>query len=440
MKSLSRKQATFKGFLRRRNAPRPPAVLVALRAEEDARRLGEIEHETEAFRARLSKCHRVVVQETAREYRAARHEGDAEVMRAAERRGEWHARRARGQIERFRRVRGCGERSLVVTCGRCGDRGEPIAESCGVRRLCPRCSGRFAIRSRARFGHARARLAEAARAEGKDYKWRHGGRWGEKMLTLTLPHFERDPAPMLFPGSAHCSRWAAYPTTTEARVAAAFEAWRLFSRKLQAWARSHKHHGIAWLRSFEWTPGDDGLGHPHFHVWLFAPFLPRRAEHRCSSCGQRGCAPVDRWWAEALREVGVPVQGAGADVRVKLQTFEPLSRDVVAEVLKGGVRQALAASRLGVAGYGPTDAVDYAAGWSMTVESEGCPAHVVAALYRALEGRRLNQASRGFFEADAPAQCECCGSSGWFHVELVSPLANEHDAFVAERLAIRGPP
>jgi hypothetical protein len=122
-------------------------------------------------------------------------------------------------------------------------------------------------------------------------------------------------------------------------------------------------------------------------------------------------------------------------VRVKLQSFEPLSRSVVAEVLKGGVREALAVSRLRVKGV--ADAQAYAAGWSMTVEADGCSVDVVAALYRALEGRRLNQGSRGFFEAEEPAECQCCGASGHLRVEITPPFAVEHAAEVRERYAIR---
>lgn len=436
-----RRQREFRGFRGRRQPPRPPAALVALRSEADDAALGALERETESFRRLLASGHRAEVRQSARDYRAGRAEGDVEKMRSAERRGEWHARRARGQAERFGRVRCCGERELVVVCGRCGDRGAPIAESCGVRRACKRCSSLYAVRSRARFGRARAWLYERARAKGLDYRWRHGGAWGEKMLTLTLPHFDRDPAPTLLGGVVEPSRWARVETTTEARVAALFAAWRTFSDRLKRWAKAHGHEGLAWVRSFEWTPGHDGLGHPHFHVWLYSPFLPRRAEHRCSSCGQYGCAPIDRWWAEALRLAGVPGVDSGADVRVKLQAFEPLSRAVVSEVLKGGMREALAMSKLRVRGY--ADAHAYAAGWSMTVEADGCPTSVVAALYRALEGRRLNQGSRGFFEAEEPSVCVCCGAVHMKKIEIATFAVVEHREATIERYAIRattGPP
>lgn len=430
-----RRQTEFRGFRGRREPPRPPAVLAALRTDADAAALSALESETAAFRALLASGHRAEVRESARAYRAGRSEGDVERMRAAERRGEWHARRARGQAERFDRVRSCGSRELVVVCGRCGDRGAPIAESCGVRRACRRCSSLYAVKSRARFGRARAWLYQRAREAGLDYRWRHGGAWGEKMLTLTVPHFDREPPLTLLAGLAAESKWMRLDSTVEARVAAAFGAWRRFSAKLQAWAKAHQHGPLPHVRSFEWTPGHDGHGHPHFHVWLYAPFLPRRPDQRCSSCGLHGCAPVDRWWAEALRAEGVPGVDAGEDVRVKLQSFEPLSRAVVSEVMKGGVRQALAVSRLRVKGY--QDAHAYAAGWSMTVEADGCPPHVVAALYRALEGRRLNQASRGFFEADEPAECPCCGAAGVARVEVTPAGAVDHRAALVERFAIR---
>ena len=429
------RQQAFAGFRGRREPPRPSAALVALRSDEDERQSRALEASTAAFRALIASGHRAEVRESAREYRAARGEGDADRMRRAERRGEWHARRARGQVERFARVRSCGSRELVVVCGRCGDRGAPIAESCGVRRACRRCSSLYAVASRARFGRARAWLYERARAAGLDYRWRHGGAYGEKMLTLTIPHFDREPAPTLLAGVVHESKWSRLETTTEARVHAIFDAWRTFSQRLARWAKAHRHKGIAWVRAFEWTPGHDGYGHPHFHVWLYSPFLPRTPDRRCTSCGECGCAPVDQWWADALRAAGVPGVDAGADVRVKLQSFEPLSRSVVAEVLKGGVREALAVSRLRVKGV--ADAHAYAAGWSMTVEADGCSVDVVAALYRALEGRRLNQGSRGFFEAEEPAECQCCGASGHLRVEITPPFAVEHAAEVRERYAIR---
>jgi hypothetical protein len=143
--------------------------------------------------------------------------------------------------------------------------------------LCVSCRGRLSAEKRARFLSARAVVLESANDRGLLRGTRRGGRWSEKLITLTTPHFSGE--------------------SVAARIARVLKAWRTVLKSLNAWLRdTGAHASSAWFRVFEWTSGNDGRGHPHLHVWFFGPYIEQ--------------AQLRGWWATALN-----VPDAIVDVR-----------------------------------------------------------------------------------------------------------------------------
>jgi hypothetical protein len=121
---------------------------------------------------------------------------------------------------------------------------------------------------------------------GLTKKFRKGGRFGERLITLAPPHVG----------------------TAEQRIAWNFDAWPHFLKRLHEWTREKYgsettrftlseegaepvendvrtfelcHHARFW----EVTSGADGEGHPHFHVWHWGPYIEQ--------------ALLESWWREA---------------------------------------------------------------------------------------------------------------------------------------------
>lgn len=394
----------------------------------------------------------------------------------------WHVGRDNGQKYRFKKLDQCGSRVMIAQCGACHGERKPVEEGCGIARLCERCSLRKAKKRRARFGRARQRVSvhlnrlgclRTRKLAGK----RIASRWTDKMLTLTLPHFLRanvDPERIkrvrgggsrvvLTPMFALArDSWGVAPAdvdTTMMRVLALRAAWPIFARKLRThWkqadeaARENRLPGtiLPWRdgayapppmhRAFEWTPGGDGLGHPHYHVWLLCPWL---------------CVDdVAVMWTEALREAGLPVESTAI---VTLQRFESFDRNAVGELIKAGDRRALEWSRLykhgkraprpetytdASSGFqpsrGPANAFEYADGWTIAEAMREASPGVVASLYCALEGMRLTQASAGFFSDDEPAACTCKAQGCW-HIRF-EPAPEPSLSFTTPDNQERAPP
>jgi hypothetical protein len=374
---------------------------------------------------------------------------------------KWHDERARGQRFRFKNLASCGVRARSVQCGVCGEgtRKEPVPEGCGVARLCPRCALFMAKKRRARFGRARARcIAEAPRHLFKNK--RKGGRYDERMLTVTLPHFTRDelvarvaeleaviasdddPHPSIVRRlKAARELLAKCKDTVVCRVQALWDAWPRFVRAMvRMWKQNRetvdgtkrgpvrpKMH-----RAAEWTLGHDGQGHPHYHVWIFSPFLDAQI--------------VKAMWTEAVLDVGVPPpKTRDGLVIAHLKRIYNFDTKMAAELMKGANdRLALELSRVH---YVDRDAggviFKYADGWTIhEVIDVGRP-EVIASLYEALEGKRLTQASKGFFGEDAPPSCPHClargGPNGWAQFRCTfSPNPHHPDAVAAA--ASRAPP
>lgn len=260
--------------------------------------------------------------------------------------GAWHERRARGQRERISRVEQCCTESLIIICQACGREHERPAR-CGCRLLCVRCRGARAREVRARFLAASRSVVREAGARGLLRANRRGGRWSQKLLTLTAPHLPSD--------------------TLEGRIRRVFEAWRRFLRLFNAWLRERDLRSVEWLRVFEWTPGDDALGHPHFHLWLFSPYLDHEQ--------------LREWWSCALNNdsgVTAPI----IDIR---QVTE--SDSIASELIK----------------YLTKD---------IDANGEKLDPELYAKVYCALDSRRSLQSSRGLMQRANKGirQCECGAS------------------------------
>ena len=167
-------------------------------------------------------------------------------------------------------------------CSACGTVHEG-REHCDIGRLCFPCRARAGNARKVRFSAAQDRvLREAKRAQLDRGKYR----FTVRHMTLTVPHRE---------SSANATeREVDGPYATAARrVGVLFRAWRHFSLAMQEWAREVRNltgQRVEWYRSFEWTPAgaDDGMGHPHFHVWNLCPYPPR------------GEQSIAEWWSAAL--------------------------------------------------------------------------------------------------------------------------------------------
>jgi hypothetical protein len=386
---------------------------------------------------------------------AALHE-ERNGMRELDRLRVHHENRAKGVRGRFDIVRGCGKQILAARCS-CGEKGKATPKGCGKARLCAVCSERDSVRRRRAFGHARgvaildavAGTSERPPIAGARAKYRKGGRYTDKMLTLTIPHVD---GPMLFQqaleldgqGDNVDDRRAANARkilalgsdTVTLRVALLFAAWPVFLRRLREHLKARGNNDHAWTkfdRFFEWTEGGDKKGHPHFHVWLFSPFL-------CSLA-------VGEMWTASLRDVGVPVQtkeiGCGrpgcsathtVGARIWLQRMGDFDERAVRELIAG--RKSIELATFRTFDVGPNVST-YAAGWSVQDIADMVDAETEAKLSCAIEGRRLSQSSRGFYSMNPPSSCPCCGAMGSRAVVLWSEADEQRTAHWNET---RGPP
>jgi hypothetical protein len=229
--------------------------------------LGEVERVTDEHRTNRARKHwRRAVQIKAERLAAGR--SYEEAIEGA----RWHQRRAYGQVNRFVGVLDCGTEKFWLVCEACS-RVKERSRECRVALLCVSCRAAIGEAKRSRFRLARRRALSRVKDLYLHRLGRHGGRWSEKLLTLTLPHL-----------AVHTARQ---------RIEFAFRALFLFRKAFKKWLRSCPHSGlVAWFRTFEWTPGSDGRGHPHFHFWLLSPYLD--------------VAFLRQAWAQALHTAGFP--------------------------------------------------------------------------------------------------------------------------------------
>ena len=173
----------------------------------------------------------------------------------------WHWTRAEGSEAHFERMDRCADSQqyLERKCSPgCSGNGE-VHVGCN-KRDCPTCRPKIARKLR----HGYENGMNALQAEAK--KLRLNRTFKLKFLTLTVPHC----------GAGEVDgEWFDSPTVR--RIHAARAAWRVFAGWLreEMVERSKGHPELShYIRAMEWTEGDDGLGHPHFHLLLHSPFLP----------------------------------------------------------------------------------------------------------------------------------------------------------------------
>ncbi len=171
-----------------------------------------------------------------------------------------------------------------------------------------------------------------------------GGRWGERFITLTVPH-----------GAA----------TVAGRIQLAFDAWPVFLKLINEHFREIGVKSVEWVRVFEWTPGSDGLGHPHFHLWMFSQFL----EHEL----------LRDLWRRALHRVGCDIPDPIVHIEA-VNDGEQAARELIKYMLK-----------------------------DITADGGKVPPAVFALVFEALARRRIRHASKGFMRLATNAKpcCEC---------------------------------
>jgi hypothetical protein len=327
-------------FLDTQELSRQPEETCALAAPMLAW-LREVGEETKADRTRRAQkltARRVQICSAMRRYRY----GEASIRWKA----KWYDDRARGHRERIERVEACQADIIHVSCSACGV-GRELAAGCRAWMLCVRCRGAVSAALRARFLAARRLVVEQAMERNLFRPVRRGGRYGERFLTLTVPHESRSIA---------------------GRIGLAFAAWTRFLKLFNAHLRAHVIRSVEWFRVFEWTPGEDGLGHPHFHVWLFSPFIDVDL--------------IREWWALALAAEGCAATRVIVDIKA---ITDP--RTAAAELIKYMLKD-------------------------ITSSGEKIPPAVFARVYEALAGRRMRQASEGFMGlAKGVLPCCECGAT-----------------------------
>jgi hypothetical protein len=259
---------------------------------------------------------------------------------------KWYDDRARGHRERIERVEACESQIVNVSCPCCGVARE-FSAGCRSWMLCSRCRRATAAQLRARFLAARGQVVDSARARGLLNPARRGGRWGERFLTLTLPH--------------------AVPSIS-GRIDLAFRAWTAFLKRFNAHWLDVDAPSVESLRVFEWTPGSDGRGHPHFHIWIFSPFLDVQL--------------VREWWRRALENAGAVV---GEHLIVDIRAVDDPS-DAAKELIKYMLKD-------------------------IAADGGKIDAEIFSMVYEALGGRRMRQASSGFMgRANKVKPCCECGT------------------------------
>ncbi|HEX2873168.1 MAG TPA: protein rep [Polyangiaceae bacterium] len=139
----------------------------------------------------------------------------------------------------------------------------------------------------------------------------------------------------------------------------------MFLKLLNEHFRSIGVKSVEWLRVFEWTCGKDGMGHPHFHVWMFSQYL----EH----------ALVQDLWRRALARAGCVIDEPIVHIEV-VTDGQSAARELIKYMLK-----------------------------DITANGDKIPPDVFARVYEALAERRMRQASKGFMGLAKRAKpcCEC---------------------------------
>lgn len=185
---------------------------------------------------------------------------------------QWHKARAKGQREKFDRVRQCGADTMLHRCTACELQGPKIKLSCHNHRLCLGCRlgriDRFQRRFRdAQKAHLQALWNDPRKLkmnhQGKGGRLRYGGVWGEKFLTLTLPHSGHVKDDVRELQSAWTRFW---------RLLTTHVTKDLLAGESDSDVEALLGH-FRYVRVIEVTHGEDWQGHAHMHLWFVAPFI-----------------------------------------------------------------------------------------------------------------------------------------------------------------------
>lgn len=304
----------------------------------------------------------------------------------------WHAARAANKRALFERVAECGTAEatkITLVCRGCKDR-VAIEVGCGSTWFCSDCRKRAVIKFRKNFERSRLGLVTAATRAGLTRrKQQKGARWGERLLTVTLPHRgdarERIETLNL--------TWTRFWRTLRDRKRAELrgpsgitlaDVPRGFPKKFEERTDPNSLtmlDMLSYLHVFEWTPGDDGKGHPHMHVWLFSQYLDQawlKALWKAAHVHVLRKLREDGGWSGPIEECDpiVDIRKAGGDVAHELVKY--LTKDW--ELNESGARRA-------------------------TPE-------VFAQVYATLDGRRRRQSSAAF-SMWAVARCNACPCCGY---------------------------
>jgi hypothetical protein len=231
----------------------------------------------------------------------------------------------------------------------------------------------------------------------------------------------------------------------ERRVRVLFEASRHFTKRLQKYLREpwkgekREIVGACWSRAFEWTLGDDTLGHPHFHLWALEPWIPLEDEHRIESvidgvrrpttpCKAQGdakhakraktcelcAAKVERrtgmrtWWSSGLAQSGVELASENVIIDIRemqahpMRAFREVRKPLGVNYQGRDEHNPIARAKAYVKSIemrtAAGEVVNYFENWNMARLDEEtlrlAGPSVIGGVARALEGRRMSQASK----------------------------------------------
>lgn len=290
--------------------------------------------------------------------------------------GKWQFQRAAGQRGRIDSVTACAKDGVMqVGCSGCGEQ-RHFMRTCGSGLLCSQCRTRRNRRTRERFRRSRGVALRRVRQRGLLVGF---SRWSEKLLTFTVPH-----------------RQGSIPLSPERRVELLRAAWKRMLRDLNrlVFTPASRARGVEvhWYAAQEWTPGEDGLGHPHVHVWVLCPWLDR-------------AWLVERWTAAIAAEGHVWEEGETAilDVRAAKGRNGKTDDSVADELIKYLTKD--------------LEETKSEHGRNRLVDPD-----VYARMYQLYDGARRCQGSKGFValaeENVAPSSCCSCGACG-FDVKFV---------------------
>jgi hypothetical protein len=367
----------------------------------------------------------------------------------------WHSSRAQGKRELFERVELCGKgegSKITLTCRSCKN-GFEIEVGCNSHWFCAQCRARTANKFRADFERKRLGLVAAATRAGLTRRRQKKElRWGERLLTVTIPSVGSAGERVRVLRATWTRFWRLLrehlrPTmqtrsgimledipkgwserALQQREKQAAQSLATYSKRRKAstkigpleWKKRiesfAQHEGLGWkmgvelshwdvlsyLHVFEWTMGEhDGKGHPHMHVWLFSRFMAQ--------------ADLEVLWRRAYAHV---TEQDFADVPKLIVHINAAKPDVAHELVK----------------YLTKD-------WEISeTGARRVAPEVFAEVYAELDGKRMRQSSSGLSNWAVAKVCACPACfyererGHWARVDI------EHTLEKAPPLGVTTPP